>query len=105
MPVREVRHQDGKAVAAQVEGTEFVRRGVDAAILAHGAAVLPETVPVNKEIPVFRRISALEHVLELWGKYGQVIQDDIEGQVQAEILERFQILLRCQLVAQVVADD
>ena len=103
--VGKLHHQHGQAGLAEEHVLDVLLPGDQDALFVQVAAAFPELVPVDEEILIGRGVPFFHQVLELRGLDGQVVQDEVQLQVDAHGLERFQVLLFGNDPVDAVVDD
>ena len=103
--VRETYHQNWQTGLPEEHILCKLRVRPDIALGGHGPVAFPESVPVNKEIPVGGTVSVFQNVLKFPGQYGGVIQDEIQGQVHIHGPEIVQVLRRGKQTVQTIVDQ
>ncbi len=103
--VGELYHQHGQAGLAEEHVLDVLLPGNQHALFVQLAAAFPELVPVDEEILIGGGVPFFHQVLELGRLDGQVVQDEVQLQVDAHVLEGLQVLLCGDHPVDAVVDD
>ena len=103
--VRKAHHKDGQTWLAEEHIPDQRCIRLDIALSRHFTVALPKAIPVDEKVPEGGIVTVFQNILKFLGQYGGVVQNEIQGQVDIQILQVLQILRRGQKMVQAVVDQ
>ena len=90
--VREAHHEDWQPRLAEEHVPDQGGIRLNIALSRHFTVALPKAIPVDEKVPEGGIVTVFQNILKFLGQYGGVVQNEIQGQVDIQILQVLQIL-------------